>query len=81
VTYTFSSYIFKVLLELGMNYNLSFISMFILSFIIIILISYLMYKYVDAFAINTSKNIYNIIQKHILDRKLKELKDNRNLNS
>ncbi|ERI10197.1 hypothetical protein HMPREF0083_01712, partial [Aneurinibacillus aneurinilyticus ATCC 12856] len=42
-----SCYLFKLFYEIGILYNISFLYSFILSFTTLILISYLMYKYVD----------------------------------
>lgn len=58
VIYSLSSYLFKVFIGLGLSYNFSFILMFIISITLILIVSYVMYKYVDRFAVKISKGIY-----------------------
>lgn len=61
---SFSSYIFIRFINKGMSYNVSFLITFFTSMILIFILSYLMYKYVDSKSVKWSKWIYtNIFQK------------------
>ncbi|ASN68112.1 hypothetical protein 8F11_77 [uncultured Caudovirales phage] len=54
-----SSYIFIKLIKEGLSYNISFLITFITSLLVIFILSYLLYKYVDSKSVIFSKKIYH----------------------
>lgn len=55
---SFSSYLFMRLLDSGISYNFSFLIMFFLSIILMFVLSYIMYKFVDSKSVVLSRKIY-----------------------
>lgn len=62
---TISTSLFKQLYNLGASYNISFILTFMISIILMVSVSYLVYKYVDTTAIRLSKYLYKFVFKPI----------------
>ncbi|MGE7115103.1 acyltransferase family protein [Lysinibacillus sp. NPDC047702] len=66
ILFSFSSFLFEKLSHFGFSYNITFILMAVPSLLIMVIIAYFMYKYVDSYAVKISGKVYDRFFKKIL---------------